>query len=117
MSILGTLTIPVTRYTSVSIVKGRHVPGSDVTSSFNTIGSVQPMTAKDMETLPEGRRDRGGFKLFTKDLLLNTDIPNTLKSDRVTIEGSLYEVIQSQNWKNGIINHFKALVVQIDDKS
>jgi len=116
MTLLGNLTIPVVRYTSISIVKGRHVPGSDVTTNFNTIGSVQPLTAKDTSTLPEGVRDRGGHKLFTDDLLNIADIPNRIKADRVTIEGSLYEVVKSNNWKNGLINHFKSLVVQIDDK-
>jgi len=117
MSLFNTLDIEVTRYLSVSIVKGRHVPSGDVTETLNDKGTIQPITAKEMQTLPENRREGGTYKVYTSIALKTTDTAGVLKADRLLINSKVYEVVQVQDWQNNIINHYKSFVSLIDDKS
>lgn len=70
--------------------------------------SVQPVSGRDMHALPEGRRNRPAFYLFTDFALRTVDEQNP---DRVTLEdGRLYEAISVEAWQNGVLPHFKALI-------
>lgn len=116
MSLFNTFSLVVTRYDSVSIVKGRHVPENDITSTINITASAQPLTGKEMETLPENRRNTSAYKIFTRTELKTTDDATGLKPDRMTLFNKLCEIIQVQPWQNGLINHYECIASEIDDK-
>jgi len=116
MSLFNSFALEVTRYDSVSIVKGRHISGSDTTSTINITASAQPLTGKEMETLPENRRNTSAYKVFTETELQTSNDATGLKPDRLTLFGKLCEIIQVQAWQNGLINHYECIASEIDDK-
>lgn len=115
---LRRFSLVVTRYTSISIVNGRHVPTSDTTTSFNITASVQPLDGKTVATLPENIRENESYRIYTSTELFPTreDATPQLKADRVTLFNKLFEVIKVEKWQNSILPHFNCVVVKIDDK-
>jgi len=102
-----------TRTQAGSRVKGHFVDGS--TSVLNFTASVQPLTGDERETLPEGLREKGAFRLYT-DFKLRTDDQKTKDpADRVTLENKEYLVVMLEPWQNGIIPHYKAIVSEAND--
>ena len=90
--------ITVKRDTNVeSRVKGKRV--DDIYKSFETTGSVQPMTSKEvLNESPGEQRVRDGIRVYSVERLLGADPETSLKSDLVVFEGSDYEVQRSNNW-------------------
>ena len=108
--------LTVNRNTSLSIVKGQHDPTNDVWDSFQIKASVQPLDGKTLATLPENQRTLETYRVYTSTELKTIrekEVPK-LKADRITIFGRLFEVIRVDNWQNGLINHYKAIVSGID---
>lgn len=101
-----------TRYSAGSNAKGIITPGS--TSPISFTSSVQPLNGKEMETLPEGRRQAETYRLYT-DFALNTvDEKNKVKADRVVIFTKTFEIIKVDVWQNQVIPHYKAIASLID---
>ena len=71
--------------------------------------SLQPVTANEMQTLPEGRRDRTTYKAYTKTDLKTVSIGEQI-SDIVLDGSERYEVVAAMRWRNGLINHTKLLL-------
>lgn len=92
---------------------GEWVEGSGQTDT-TIYATVQPMKPKEMLSLPEGRRERQSYVLYT-DTRLNTLLENN-DPDRVIINTNEYEVVKRYNWKNSIINHYKYGVVRLTTK-
>ena len=91
---------------------GTHVDGTwveGVETAFTFYGSLQPLTGKDMLSLPEGRRDRETYLIYTSTELMAVDVNNQVNPDIVTINGNEFEIIQVEPWQNGIYNHYKAV--------
>ena len=74
------------------------------------MASVQPLTAKQKQTLPEGRKNSASFRLFSADLLNTVEEQNP---DIVVIDDQDYEVHSRAAWQNNIINHFEYVVIKI----
>lgn len=90
-----------------SRVNGRWVqaPGTKA----NVTGSVQPVSGKDTQFLPEGRRDVGVVKIYSNEAL-NVSLEGTQNSGDVVVwHGKKWEVFQELAHANGIINHYKYL--------
>lgn len=117
MSLFNTFSLEVTRYDSVSIVKGRHVPGSDATSTINISASVQPLSGSEISTLPENRRETSSYKIYTETELKTASGSENLKPDRLTLYGKLFEIIQVKGWQNGLIPHYECIASEINGKS
>lgn len=86
---------------------------------FTIKASCQPADPRDVELLPENRRNDGGtFTLYTDDTLITIDESTAPSSgpDQVVIQGERYEVFQSESWTNNIINHNKYLAVRVVTK-
>jgi len=72
--------------------------------------SIQPTSGEEMLSLPEARRNKKTYALFTStkiNLLLPLKNP-----DQINIFGERYEIIQVEPWQNnavifGIVNHYK----------
>lgn len=84
--------LTVTRAAAPTLVKGRSVAG--LTSTFPIKGSVQPLTDKEIQFLPEGLRATATWALFTDAVLTTDGFP-----DQLTFQGILYTVKATQDWR------------------
>ena len=100
---LGRYDYTVKRYASGSYVDGRWVEGSETELTIKT--SVQPLNGKELEALPEGRREKSSYKGYTS-LYMQT-VQNSENPDRIVIDGDEYEIFTVENWQSNIINHYK----------
>lgn len=101
----------ITRYEPGHWVDGEWVEGGDTTLAIEA--SVQPATQEDMLDLPEGKRKRGTYKLFT-ETELRTVTEGGQSADRTTIRGEAYEISAIAPWENDILPHYKALATRIE---
>ena len=76
-------------------------------SASTFVGSVQPTTGKDLESLPVGREDRGIVKIYS-DTELNVSVEGSnTPGDIVIWQGQRWQVMFEQKFQNGLINHYK----------
>lgn len=109
MSTLFPHAIPVLHRTG-SRVNGRWV-GTSTEASIT--GSVQPLNGRDLQFLPEGRRDTGLVKIYCNtELAVSTEGSDT-SGDVVVWSGKEWEVIQALEYSNGLIDHFKYIAAYI----
>lgn len=85
---------------------------ASATTSFNILASIQPLSGNEMQSLPEGRREKEAIRLYTSTEL-KIAAEGGANADVVTIAGKDYEVIAVYPWRNGILNHFKVIVSRI----
>ena len=80
--------------------------------------SVQPL-GKDVALVPEGRRDKETFKMYTSTQILGVTTQNP---DQVTVlkapfTGLVFEVININEWQNNsnfnIVNHYKYIGMRL----
>ena len=76
---------------------------AQVTTDVDTFGlecgiSVQPLTGKQREVVPEGFRDRNLIKLYTQYELLGIDVVGKVRADRITYNDEDYVVHSVENW-------------------
>lgn len=109
MSLFNTTVITVTPRSTGSRVNGRYVETPD--TSYEITGSWQPATPREIQSLPEGRRERSVMKIYTSSEL--TNFSANQNPDRVTVGGRTYEVFGKERWGNGLIPHFKYLVTEV----
>jgi hypothetical protein len=93
----------------VTFTRSRTNRGKGEKTSTNDvfIGTIQPMTGKDLELVTVGREDRGKVKIYS-DRELNVGIEGTNKSgDLVFYQSKKYEIIQAMDFQNGVLPHYK----------
>lgn len=102
--------IPVNLYrkTAGTYVNGLWVEGGETLIVITA--SIQPTTGEEMLSLPEGRRNRKTYSLFTSTKI--NLISTGTNPDQVQIFGERFEVVRVEPWQNnppvfGIVNHFK----------
>jgi len=62
-----------------------------------------------MLSLPEGRRNRETYLIYTSTELMSVDVNGQLNPDIVVLNGNDFEIIQVEPWQNGIYSHYKAV--------
>lgn len=102
--------VPLTifRKNAGSYVDGIWVEGSETTIPITA--SIQPTTGEEMLSLPEGRRNKKTYSLFTSTHI--NVIVSGKNPDQIEIFGERYEVVRVDPWQNnppvfGIVNHYK----------
>lgn len=90
---------------------GRWVPG--LSQLVAIVGSVQPVTGKDTEFLPENRRDTGLVKVYSNEPLQVSIEGGDSRGDVVIWAGKRWEVVQELVFANGLIDHYKYLAAYI----
>jgi hypothetical protein len=100
--------LEVTRPAGGEYVEGVYQEGA--TSSLTIQASVQPLSGRQLQALPEGRRNRESYRLFSDQGLRPYDGQNP---DRVLIDGHEFEVFSVSPWQNGILPHFDMIVQRI----
>lgn len=94
-----------------SFVQGRWVEGTETLIPITA--SIQPTTGEEMLSLPEGRRNRKTYSLFTSSPIeVINGLNNSSNPDQIDIFGERYEVVRVEVWQNnppvfGIVNHYK----------
>ena len=108
-------TLTVTRYTGGNRVNGKWVEGTPYT--FTIEASVQPLTARELELLPEGRRSSGeSYKLYSDPSPILNTVTSSENPDQVEIFSQNFEVYSIERWENSLINHCKYIVTRVTTK-
>jgi hypothetical protein len=89
---------------------GRFAPGA--TTDTTIYASMQPVSGRDLQRLPEGERSRDALKAYTETALQTAEAGGLLLSDRIVYGGRVYEVFQVQPWV-GPLPHYEALVLRL----
>lgn len=93
ISTFATGTYTVTRRAASTYSNGVRVAGS--TSTLSITASVQPVTGRELERLPEGMRTTEVVKLYTTTALRTADSGDP---DHISIDGETYEVQLVERW-------------------
>lgn len=87
---------------------GRFTPGG--TSALNIEASIQPVTGRDLQVLPEGFSAEETKVVYTTTTL-RTESPAGA-ADIVTIDSEPYKVIRSERWEAFGDEHHRAFVAR-----
>lgn len=112
IGILANATLMFRRKSGGSVVDGYWVGEAEGTP-FPAIGSLQPLTPKQMEALPEGRRNRQSYSFWTETPALQT-VQNSSNPDVTTIDGDVYEVYSCAGWIDPILSHYHAILQKVE---
>lgn len=86
-------------------INGNWVPGSDIDSFF--MGSMQPMTGKEIESLTVGRADIGKMKIYSDRILKVSRDGGDEAGEIIKFNNQRWEVIDELNYDSDLIPHFK----------
>lgn len=94
---------------------GRFVKGQVLT--FKAIASVQQATPKEINMLPEGRRNKEMKVVFTESELIPTDETAQTSGDFFEYKGKTYEVHKVEEWSDETdLPHYKSICIKRDDQ-
>jgi hypothetical protein len=109
-----TETIQMITKSGGSYVDGRFVAGSETSTTI--IASVQRLSMRDRELLPEGFRASETLKIYTEiqniDLIEN-DVSPIEEACEFEYKGKRYAILASERW-DYLIPHWKVTVVAKD---
>lgn len=115
MGLIPRQSLTVTRYAGGSKVNGKWVEGTPSTFTINA--SVQPLTPKEIELLPEGRRASGeNYKLYADPSPILKTVSGDENPDKISIYSQDFEVFSIERWENSIISHIKYIVTRVTSK-
>ncbi len=98
--------ITITRSAAPTRVSGRpSVMGA--TSTVAIVASVQPLSSKELQLVPEGMRARGVRKVFTSTPLVLLPMP-----DRFDYQGATWEIVDERDWLD-IGNYYRYLAARV----
>lgn len=101
-----------------AFVNGIWVEG--IETAIPITASVQPTTGEEMLSIPEGRRNRKTYSLFTSTKIdVIHGLNNSTNPDQIEIYGGRYEIVRVEIWQNnphvfGIVNHYKFYAQEIE---
>jgi hypothetical protein len=111
MSIFNTVTMTARGVTG-SYTKGKWSQTEGAATVFS--GSFQPLNGKELQNLPEGKRAGSGYKVYSS---INFDtVTTTTNPDLIILNDVRYEIIKKFNWVNGLIPHYKYIVIEVTSK-
>lgn len=109
--------VPLTIYRQNpgSYVNGQWIPAGETPIAITA--SIQPLTGEELQSVPEGRRNRKNYNLFTSTFV--ELVHNGANPDQIDIFGERYELIKVDVWQNnppifGIVNHYKFLASALE---
>jgi hypothetical protein len=111
ISMLGASTYTVTRFAQSSWTDGEHVRGAP--STFDIVASIQPLTGRELQDLPEGQRNVGNLNCYTETLLLTGE--DQAAPDRLDYKGTDYEVQAVEDWTDHVtgLPHYKVRIAEV----
>ena len=90
---------------------GDWVAGSSETLTL--LGSVQPASGEEIESLPVGRRNRGVSKIYSDRALPIAEEGGGEAGAIVFWQGDKWEVVKEGKYKNDLIPHYKYAFVAL----
>lgn len=90
-------------YSEDPAIAGIWVPG--VVSEITIEGSIQPMSAKEIQALEIGEMSTGHVWIYTNDELVASSTPTANDGDLVLYRGRKYRVRGVDNFDSGVIDH------------
>lgn len=104
---------PVIRlsYPSSTYVKGRWQ--QQTPSESEITASVQPLSGKDTQLLPEGYRLSSTVKIYSSDFLFPGDKENQRAADRIRWKNNVYEIKLVEDWYS-YGGYYKAIALLIE---
>jgi hypothetical protein len=109
--ILNLKSYAIVRTTSPNPVNGRKVAG--VETAFPILANVQPVTAKQLMSLPNERRSEVLKRFFTSTRIYRTgELVNGVQydADQIVINNERYEVFQVDDWN---VAHFECIATRM----
>lgn len=112
MSCMYEETIIVTRWGKTKLVGGKHKASK--IQPFKLAASVQPVSGRARESLPEGFRQSYVIRLYVEKELLTSDDKKKQRADLLQFEGEMFEVIVVERNRGIGLNHFKVFAARIN---
>ncbi len=91
------VTIVVQRFRRTPVVQGRKQIGSAF-DTFECQASIQPMSNRELQQLPEGQRNSGRIKGYTTEELKTVQTSDCKQPDRLEYRGVTYEIDKVDDW-------------------
>jgi len=104
--------VTITRFLPGAYVDGIWQEAQD--AQFEATMSVQPVTDRELENLPEGRRSGSVNKCYIASDIFTIDARTQRNPDRVSWQGRTYELIEVQRWR-GDLGHWKGFLAEIKE--
>jgi hypothetical protein len=119
MSVLGEVTMPITRLDPGAWVDGEWVNGASA-GALSITASVQPVTPELIDMLPEGARTSARFVMYAEagqTQMITADIGESRRPDRVTFQSRDYMVQSIGNWSAHVtgLPHQEYVMLQVGD--
>jgi hypothetical protein len=74
--------------------------------------AVQPAAQKDLVQVPEGRKLKGGIKIFSTEQLFTASVEDRRQPDKIVWQGDEYEIVTVNEWnKDG--NYYRSLALRV----
>ena len=83
---------------------------SPTTSTLTVMGSLQPMSGRDLQRLPEGMRTREGKAFFTPTALLTA--ASGQEPDTISADGDTWEVSVVDRWAE-LGNYYRVILLKV----
>lgn len=101
-------TYAVTRRGPATYVNGRKTDAAPTV--VNVDGCVQPVTGRDLQRLPEGRRGGETIKILTVVELFTEDASHA--ADTLSIDGYTWEVASAERWGT-MASYYRSLLTKV----
>lgn len=113
MALLGERPLVRRRYAPDTWVDGERVAGASTDTPF--MGSVQVLSGRERQVLPEGLRSRDGRKVYCDRGVLRAEDQHTGdKADEVLVDGQRFQVVRVES-EHELIEHAKVWLVQVQE--
>lgn len=104
--------VTVTRFTPGARANGVYTPGvPDIIP--DVFISIQPLSGRELLSLPEGDRTRNWMKGYSAIQLFTADQSEAKKADLVEFQGKQFEVRESQPWV-WADSHWKIRIAEVN---
>lgn len=71
------------------------------------LGTIQPLNSKEIESLPEGEKDKGGVKVYSDRRLGVLSQGSVGRGAFVLFDGKYYRCLTESKYSSGLIEHYK----------
>lgn len=112
--ILGLKPVQLVRFANArDPASGRTV--RTVASTVTIQASVQPLTDRQREVLPEGLRQSVTRRMWTRSEVLTADQLTGRLADRITINNEEFDVVRVSHWPS-LLSHYEADLVRVSEE-
>jgi hypothetical protein len=108
LDLVGKRTLAVVKRYSIPYTITRYNPGSydsngrwnaDTTTAVPIQAHIQPLTGKEKDEVPEGRREKDMIRIYSDTVLKGVEVDSTkTQPDRITYDNRTFEVFNARVW-------------------